>query len=141
VLSPERNAITYVSAGQGPLLAYAADDANFRELDSQGLPLGVVPELEYEPAVDHVLAPGDMLVLLTDGFYEWANDADEQFGSERVTELVHRHRDAPAAELIDILYRAVVDFSGGTPQGDDLTAVIIKRLTENDSRKANRSGG
>ena len=117
VLSPERNTITYLSAGQGPLVAY-----------SQGLPLGLMPEMEYEPAVDHVLAPGDMLVLLTDGFFEWTNTADEQFGSERVTELVHRHRDASAAELIDVLYRAVIDFSGGTPQGDDLTAVVIKRL-------------
>ena len=133
VLAPERNTITYVSAGQGPLLAYAAVDASFRELESQGLPLGVVPELEYEPAVDHVLAPGDMLVLLTDGFFEWVNGDDEQFGTGRVTELVHRHRDASAAELIDILYREVVEFSGGTPQGDDLTAVIIKRLKEKKS--------
>ena len=136
VLSPERHTITYVSAGQGPLLAYAADDARFTELPSQGLPLGFVPELEYEPAVDHVLEPGDMLVLLTDGFFEWANAADEPFGSERVTELVHRHRDASAAELIDMLYRAVVDFSGGTPQGDDLTAVIIKRLKEKKSPRS-----
>ena len=136
VLSPERNAITYVSAGQGPLLAYAADDARFAELPSQGLPLGFVPELEYEPAVDHVLEPGDMLVLLTDGLFEWTNAADEQFGSERVTELVHRHRDASAAELIDMLYRAVVEFSGGTPQGDDLTAVIIKRLKEKKSPRS-----
>ena len=50
-----------------------------------------------------------------------------------MTELVHRHRDASAAELIDILYREVVEFSGGTPQGDDLTAVIIKRLKEKKS--------
>jgi len=68
-----------------------------------------------------------LLVLLTDGFYEWARADGEQFGSERIRDLVRKHRHAPAAELIGLLHRAVVDFSAGTPQGDDLTAVIVKR--------------
>ena len=50
------------------------------------------------------------------------------FLAERVAELLRRHHALPAAELIQVVYRAVVDFSEGTRQADDLTAVIVKRL-------------
>jgi len=128
VLDPRRGAVRFVSAGQGPILAYSASTGGIAELPAQGLPLGFVPERPYDPAVEHPLAPGDMLVLLTDGFYEWTNPAEEQFGTARVSDLVRRHQTLPAAELIALLYRAVVEFAAGTPQADDLTAVIVKRL-------------
>ena len=63
----------------------------------------------------------------TDGFFEWADPEGEQFGTERVHDVIHRHRGATATELIAILYRTVLDFARGTPQADDLTAVIVKR--------------
>jgi phosphoserine phosphatase len=74
------------------------------------------------------MAEGDILVLLTDGFYEWAREDGEAFGEERVGELIRRLHAAPAAEMIDAFYRAVLDFTAGTRQGDDLTAVIVKRI-------------
>ena len=67
-------------------------------------------------------------MLLTDGFFEWSRPDGEQFGTERVRDLVGTHHHRTAEELIGLLHRAVVDFSAGTPQGDDLTAVIVKRL-------------
>jgi len=128
VLDPARSAVRYVSAGQGPILAYSAATGEFAELPTQGLPLGIVPELPYEPTVEQPLAPGDMLVLLTDGFFEWSNPAGEQFGTQRVHDVVHAHRAAPAEQLIALLYDAVIEFAAGSPQADDLTAVIVKRL-------------
>ncbi len=128
VLDPARSAVRYVSAGQGPILAYSAATGEFVDLPTQGLPLGIVPELPYEPTVEQPLAPGDMLVLLTDGFFEWSNPAGEQFGTRRVHDVVHAHRAAPAEQLIALLYDAVVEFAAGSPQADDLTAVIVKRL-------------
>jgi phosphoserine phosphatase len=73
------------------------------------------------------LAPGVMLVLLTDGFYEWDRPDGEQFGTERIADAIRRHHALPGAEFIRVVYRAVVEFSAGTRQGDDLTAVIIRR--------------
>jgi phosphoserine phosphatase len=73
------------------------------------------------------LAPGDILVLLTDGFYEWARADGEQFGLERVCDVVRSCRDRGANEIIERLHEAVVAFGAGTPQDDDLTAVIVKR--------------
>jgi serine phosphatase RsbU (regulator of sigma subunit) len=69
-----------------------------------------------------------MLVLLTDGFYEWDRPDGEQFGTERIADLIREHHHLPAAEFIRVVYRTVVEFSAGTRQGDDLTAVIVRRV-------------
>jgi sigma-B regulation protein RsbU (phosphoserine phosphatase) len=67
-------------------------------------------------------------VLVTDGFVEWANGNDEDFGQERLMAVIRANRDLPAAAIISKLYTAVVTFAGCTPQLDDLTALVVKRL-------------
>jgi serine phosphatase RsbU (regulator of sigma subunit) len=96
-------------------------------MDAQGLPLGISASFDSDPALCLDLEHGDMLVLATDGFYEWANAQGEQFGAQRMQEEIRASRDKPPSEIISYLYRAVVEFSGGTEQKDDLTAIIIKR--------------
>lgn len=126
-LDPGQNTVRFLSAGQGPILVYAAATGEVRELETHGLPLGIIPEAEYDATTLLQLAPGDMLVLLTDGFYEWDRPDGEQFGTERIADLIRQHHHLPAAEFIQVVYRAVVEFSAGTRQGDDLTAVIVRR--------------
>ena len=128
MIEPQGDAVRFVSAGQGPILAFRAATAAVEELDSHGLPLGLMPEMGYEPETTLPLAAGDMLVLLTDGFYEWQRADGSQMEMARFHDLLRRHRDAPAAELIQTIRATVEDFAGGTPQSDDLTAVIVKRL-------------
>jgi phosphoserine phosphatase RsbU/P len=72
------------------------------------------------------LQPGDLLVLATDGFLEWANAQNDQFGVVRLKAVVRASRHLPPQEIISTIYRVVVEFSGCTKQQDDLTAVIIK---------------
>ena len=74
------------------------------------------------------MAPGDMMVLVTDGFFEWHSKSNEQFGMERMYQVLRENRDRPCKEIIEALYQRVIAFSGGTAQGDDLTAMIVKRL-------------
>jgi serine phosphatase RsbU (regulator of sigma subunit) len=74
------------------------------------------------------LAPGDMLVLVTDGFYECCNPAGEMLGAARLSDFIRRHQSLDAAEIIRRLHQDLIDFSHGTPQADDITAVIIKRI-------------
>jgi serine phosphatase RsbU (regulator of sigma subunit) len=68
------------------------------------------------------------VVLPTDGFFEWENVEGEQFGLERMEEVIRASRQLAPAEIIAQLYDAVTKFSNGTKQQDDLTAVIIKRM-------------
>ncbi|MSR25980.1 MAG: GAF domain-containing protein [Planctomycetaceae bacterium] len=129
LLDPVKSSVEYVSAGHGPLLVYTAVDDSFTEIPTHGLPLGLMPEVEFDPATHVPLALGDMLLLFTDGFFEWSRPDGEQFGTDRLTDVVRRHRDLPVAEVIALVYAAVVEFSEGTKQADDCTAVIVKRVS------------
>jgi serine phosphatase RsbU (regulator of sigma subunit) len=71
---------------------------------------------------------GDMVVLATDGFFEWENAEGEQFGEERMTKSIRESRHLPPEQIIEKLYSAVKAFANGTKQMDDLTAVVIKRV-------------
>jgi serine phosphatase RsbU (regulator of sigma subunit) len=117
-----------LSAGHGPLFTYCRQDDRFAELNSQALPLGILPSFASEPPAHLKLGSGDLLVLATDGFFEWENDAGEEFGLQRMKEAVRQSSESGAADIIANLYKAVTAFSNGTPQKDDLTAVVIKRL-------------
>jgi len=96
-------------------------------MKAHGMPLGITSRLVTDPPQMLVLDPGDMLVLATDGFFEWENPQGEQFGVGRLEATIRAARERPASEIIATLYAAVIAFSNGTPQKDDLTAVIIKR--------------
>lgn len=128
VLDPAGHVIRYLSCGQGPLLHYQRSSGTCREIAATTYPLGILPELGESESAELVLEPGDMFVLMTDGYFEWANPATDQFGEKRVADLIHAHRDASPREIIARLNEAVVAFSEGTPQADDLTAVIVKRV-------------
>jgi len=128
VLDPATACLAYVSAGQGPLLHYRTRTDAAVALPATGLPMGIVPDQDFEAAEPLHLERGDMFALLTDGFFEWTDAADEAFGVGRVEEALRANREAPCAETIQDLYRRVRQFGGPTPQRDDLTAVLIKRL-------------
>ena len=128
LLDPQASTLNHFSAGHGPLIHYTAASDSFIELPATTLPLGITTEIACEPAAEIRLDPGDMFVLITDGFFEWARPDGEQFGLQRLREVIRAHRNRPCSELIRTLHQAVVDFGQGTPQEDDLTAIIIRKL-------------
>jgi serine phosphatase RsbU (regulator of sigma subunit) len=74
------------------------------------------------------LEAGDVLLLVTDGFYEWTRAADgELYGTRRLIDSLHRHAATPAATIIERLAADVQAFAGDVPQVDDMTAVAIRR--------------
>ncbi len=126
-LKPDRSSVEVLSAGHGPILWYKRTDDTFENLEAQGIPLGMIAGVKYGHATDRTLNRGDMLVLVTDGFYEWANPEGEEFGLDRLEATIRESRDYSADEMIARLRSAVGDFCRGTEQKDDLTAVILKR--------------
>ncbi len=126
-LDPVEHRVDYLSAGHGPLLHYHHASGVTREIAATTFPMGILSELETGHAPPIALRRGDMLVLVTDGFFEWANLKGEQFGTKRLADLIHTHRNLPAADIIARLHTSVTTFGQNTPQNDDLTAVIIKR--------------
>ena len=127
VCTPRSPRVELLSAGHGPLFLYLLKHDCFEKMDAQGLPLGISAKFDSDPSLCLDLERGDMLVLATDGFYEWANAQGEQFGAGRMEENIRASKEKPPNEIISDLYRSVIEFSGGTEQKDDLTAIIIKR--------------
>jgi serine phosphatase RsbU (regulator of sigma subunit) len=116
-----------LSAGHGPILWYHRATNDLEDFEAQGIPLGMIAGMPYEDSRLKSLSAGDMLVLVTDGFYEWQNPENEEFGVERLKNVIREAKDCAAQEVIARLYKAVKDFSKGTEQADDLTAVVLKR--------------
>lgn len=132
IVTGERSSVSFLSAGHGPIFSYSQAREEVIEHPPQGLPLGFMPEPSYSDPITISLAPGDVFLLLTDGFFEWTDRGGEPFGVERIRTFLAAHHDLPARSLVDTLRRAVVDFSEGTPQADDLTAVVVKRMAHYD---------
>jgi len=127
LLETEAARIRYASAGQGPMLLYRRDRDAFEELPATALPLGVMAGADFAEQQEHLLEPGDILAVLTDGFFEACDAQGRQFGTERICTVIRDRRDLPAPEIIDGLREAVLAFTGNRPQEDDLTAVIVRR--------------
>ena len=126
-LNPNNGEVKVLSAGHGPILCYRRATNMLENFEAQGIPLGMIAGMAYEDSSVRCLQAGDMIVLVTDGFYEWQNPEHEEFGVERLKETIREARDCSAEEVITRLYAAVQDFSKGTEQNDDLTAVVLKR--------------
>ncbi len=116
-----------LSAGHGPLFLYIRRDDRIESVNAQGLPLGILHDLTSDPPRSIELSSGDLLVLATDGLWEWENTHGEQFGRDRLEQVIRQLGDLSAQEIIAGLYKGVLEFCGGTKQQDDLTIVIIKR--------------
>ena len=125
---PGTGDLEVLSAGHGPLFLYSAATDSFAEVDSQGVPFGILPEFTSGPAASLSLLQGDLFLLITDGFVEWENEKGELFGCARLQQAVRASRHHAPKEILKSLYEAVLAFSNGTAQQDDLTAVIIKRV-------------
>ncbi len=128
LLDPSTHRMCFHSGGQGPIFHYqAATDACVRYKPTS-FPLGAMPLISLKPALTLDMLPGDILVLLSDGFYEYHDAAGEQFGEDRVRDIVSAHRDKPMSDLLGILQASVDAFARGAPQEDDMTAVLVKRM-------------
>jgi phosphoserine phosphatase len=118
-----------VSAGQGPILVYRRAADSFEVQGADQPPLGVVP-VPYDAGDSRrfALGPGDLLLALTDGFFEAPAPDGDRFGDARVMETVRGARDGSAHEVLAALKRAVDAFTGGAPLEDDRTALVVRRV-------------
>jgi phosphoserine phosphatase RsbU/P len=90
----------------------------------QCVPLGIISDFVSAPFTKVRLQKGDIFVLITDGFVEFENAMQEQFGKERLEQSVRNSRCLLPDQIIENVHNAVLRFSNGTNQQDDLTAVL-----------------
>jgi len=115
----------YVNAGHNPpYLVHASGE--IEQLSVGGLLLGMFPEATYESATLKLQA-GDVLVLYSDGVTEARNDADDEYGEERLTAFLAKNRGLDPEKLVESLIRTVNEFSKDGKPGDDVTVTVIRR--------------
>jgi phosphoserine phosphatase RsbU/P len=127
VLDAATGELAYVNAGHNPpLLAHA--DGEVERLEGTGLVLGILAQARYEKRTCR-LAPGDVVVLFSDGVTEASRpDVDEEFGEDRLAQTLAELRSDSAQFIIDSINQRVQDFTSGAPPADDITLVVAKRL-------------
>ena len=117
--------LAYLNAGHNPGLVVRADGTTV-QLDSAGLPLGLLPDRQYR-ADDLDLEVGDLVCLYSDGITECESPEEEEYGMERLVDLLREHRNEPLAHIIQTIDKATIDFACELPQGDDQTVVLLRR--------------
>jgi sigma-B regulation protein RsbU (phosphoserine phosphatase) len=127
LLDPATRHLSLVAAGHGPTLIYSAQRDEVEIVThTHGIPLGIFNGQTYDPPLARTLAPGDAVVLVSDGFFEWMNSAGEQFGSQRLHDSILTSCRESREQIIERLRKDVADFTQGTAQADDTTALVIR---------------
>lgn len=127
VLDPATGVLTYANAGHNPPLCFRADGAGkVQPLPQTGIPLGMFEGKSWGRESVR-LAPGDVLLLYTDGITEAQNGREEMFGSERLLRTARQNLSASAEGFQNALLDAVGGFVGETPQFDDIALMVLKQ--------------
>ena len=125
-LNPSAGTLKYINAGHNPPLV-GRKDGRMEQLSSGGFPLGILPSAEFEVGETH-LGPGEALVVYSDGVSEANNLNEEEFGLERLSDVIRRNLASSASGLRDKVESALSSFTQTAPANDDITLVIVKRV-------------
>lgn len=125
----EKKEIHWVRAGHDPAIVYDPSTDTFEELKGDGVALGFDQASIFEENCYPRWNIGQVLLIGTDGIWEAENCAGEQFGKERLNEIMRSHAHLGSDEILRAVTEALVDFRGHVPQSDDVTLVVLK-MTE-----------
>jgi sigma-B regulation protein RsbU (phosphoserine phosphatase) len=95
-------------------------------LTCSGLALGLFADRTYEEE-SFVLRAGDLLAIYSDGVPDAQNEAEDEFSTERLVEVLREHSAEPSAAIVDHVFDAIDAFAGNAPQFDDITMMVLKR--------------
>ena len=129
-LDPVTHRVIYHSGGQGPILHFRAAEGACDWYKPTNFPVGIMEIDDKQESATLQLKPGDILALISDGVYEYANLQGEEFGEESVAEIFRAHHHISMSDLSAKLIKAAMDFGGDSPQADDITLVLVCRLPE-----------
>jgi len=131
VLHWRSGALTYASAGHNPPVLWRHNAPQATSLTAKGIALGVIDDITLEER-KIAIEPGDILVLYTDGVTEPINAQEEEFGEERLKQVIARSHDEPCDKIVKRIHAAVLDFTGDQPLFDDYTLLGVKRTMTSD---------
>lgn len=125
-LNPKTKTFSYANAGHTPGYILDKNGAPKHILKRTGPPLGLRGDATYTAPEEIQLVPGDLILLLTDGFEEALSEEEEFFGMQRVLDHIKAHQNDSAEQIVSTLYDTFKRFTEGATQLDDLTIVVVK---------------
>jgi DNA-binding NarL/FixJ family response regulator len=127
ILEPDIGRLRYVNAGHNPpFLISPLKSKRVDRLSRTGMPLGISQEATWQQKIVK-FAPGDTLVLYTDGITEAQNRMGTMFGDQRLLDVIRTKLGKPAQEIQEAVLRGVQSFTGGAPKDDDIALVVLTR--------------
>ena len=123
---PVARSIRWASAGHDPIIIYQPAIDTFTELDDGDLPLAIEPGIEYDVYEKANLAKGTIVFIGTDGIWETMDAASNQFGKDRLREIIRDNASAGVEAIGKAVEAAVRQFRGEEKQADDVTYVIVQ---------------
>ena len=126
VYDPATGELTYANGGHNTPLILHADGTSSELPLTGGVALGVMDDMDFEQG-SITLAPGDALVLYTDGVTEAMNGEHEELGMERLQEILAATSSRSPEEINRSIFNGIRAFAGGAPQSDDITCLTLFR--------------
>lgn len=123
---PASRQLSYVNAGHNPPMLFHCSDGDWPvcRLETGGTVVGLLESFSYQQAT-LTITPGDILIAFTDGISEAMNDAQDEFGEDRLIETIKSCAGLSPAEIIACIMRAADAFVAGAKQNDDMTLVVL----------------
>ena len=118
--------LSFANAGHPPPLLLSPYQSECRQLDADGLILGVNKNVLFEERTTR-LGQGDLILLYTDGLTEAENEAGEFFGLQRVSDILVQQAQKSPQAIIDALLEQLKQFCGSDSFNDDITLMVFKR--------------
>jgi serine phosphatase RsbU (regulator of sigma subunit) len=144
LIDPSKRTLRWASAGHEPGLVLRAGSDRPEQLLATGPPMGVLENGSWEAGQPLSLAPGDLLVLVTDGITEAQAPDGARYQRERLSQVAQRHAAESADRICQAVLSDVAEFVGARSPTDDITIVVIKTcepLSGTGPQQAGRSAG
>jgi len=125
ILDTQKNTLRYVNAGHNPPIMYSSGTIPVT-LNNSGLLLGAFEDVLYEEK-EILIGPKDHLIIYSDGVCEAMNDIFEEFGEEKLLEIIGQNGDMHPNELEEKITSAIKMHTKESPQSDDMTMILVKR--------------
>ncbi len=122
----EQNIIRWVRGGHDPAVVYSPASRQFSELKGNGLAFGVDADWRFEYNELHLPDEEQLILIGSDGAWEVENGSGEQFGKERLSQLLAENSDLQPDEILRNIMKSLGTFRGEAPQNDDITLVVVK---------------
>lgn len=119
----------FVSAGHNNTLVYNSRSEDLQEYNPKGIALGLDKGTLFNMTLQDqkvLLSSGDLLIQYTDGITEAMNAQRDEFGEDRLKDVIRKYAHHPVNDFLSLMDQEIRAFTGGFPQNDDITAVVIR---------------